>query len=186
VQSELGSVRYVFAAADVEDERLMQGLLAIGYERAPELDVTSGGRALAGFIHDYGLGGVIGWGRDLVYASLGLPAPSNLTGQGADEAAVRDALRAFHDASVLAASPLAWGTGIEERAASVRGQLEQAAKVAFGSSEDEQLQAQVLRLGYLAPDGGHTRAMQRLHLSRTTYFRRLAAAASRIAEHVLS
>src|SRR3954452_25555399 len=52
---------------------------------------------------------------------------------------VRDALRALHHPLELAASPLASGVTTEERAASVRAEVQDAVANAFGDSPDEQL-----------------------------------------------
>ena len=38
---------------------------------------------------------------------------------------------------------------------------------------------------YFDPEGGHDVAMEELHMSRTTYFRRLRAAVDRVARRVL-
>jgi hypothetical protein len=55
-------------------------------------------------------------------------------------------------------------------------------EVAFGLDDDGRLQRSVLELGYLDPDGGHTVAAQSLHLSRSTYFRRLSRATGQLSQ----
>jgi hypothetical protein len=98
---------------------------------------------------------------------------------------VRDALRAYHDPRALGANPLARGATSDDRAASVRRLLQDAIAAAFGDSQDEQLLRSLVEQAYLVPDGGHTRAEQDLHLSRTTYFRRLRIAVARVCDEVL-
>ncbi|HEY5144891.1 MAG TPA: hypothetical protein VII98_15425, partial [Solirubrobacteraceae bacterium] len=109
-------------------------------------------------------------------------APRAAAGESA--AAVRDALRDLHVPVRLARNPLARGETTEERAASVRTLIEEAAARAFGDTDDERLQARVLDRGYLRPAAGHELAADELHLSRATYFRRLRRAAERLAEVV--
>lgn len=95
--------------------------------------------------------------------------------------AVRDVLRDFHQPVALAASPLAIGTDPEERAESVRRLVRDVVARTFGHSKAEQALQRVVEIGYLDPAGGHAKAMHRLHLSRTTYFRRLREATDRLA-----
>ncbi|WP_370249627.1 AAA family ATPase [Nocardioides sp.] len=94
---------------------------------------------------------------------------------------VRRVLRGFHRPTELAASPLATGVGVEPRAESVRALVRSAADRAFGDTEVERELRGVLETGYLDPEGGHTRAMRRLALTRATYYRRLAEATDRLA-----
>ncbi|MDQ5831654.1 MAG: hypothetical protein M3550_01170, partial [Actinomycetota bacterium] len=84
----------------------------------------------------------------------------------------------------LAASELARGEGTEERAASVRELLEHAAERAFGEGDDERLLRKVLLRGYLDPCSSLEAAADELHMSRSSFFRRLKTAVSRVAEFV--
>lgn len=181
------TARWAYVGLDPADLDRIGMIEAIGYQRLPHLDVDeAAGGPLACFVRDFGSGGVSSWIRDIVYQGLGLPPASLRLTSTSDAGTVRDALRGFHDATVLAANPLARGTGLTERAGTVRSRIEHAARAAFGASAEERLQAEVLRRGYLDPDGGHARAMLELHMSRTTYFRRLARATDRVADHVLA
>ena len=99
-------------------------------------------------------------------------------------AAVRDALRSLHVPADLAASPLARGHGLPERADSVRTLMREAAEHAFGETSDERLLKRVLVRGYLDPAPSHEHAAAELHVSRSTYFRRLKAASERVASYV--
>ena len=98
--------------------------------------------------------------------------------------AVREALRSLELPHALAQSPLASGQGIAQRAASVRALILEAEEQAFGETADERLLNRVLVRGYLDPASSHEQAAAELHLSRSTYFRRLKAASDRVAEYV--
>ena len=100
-----------------------------------------------------------------------------------DAQAVRDALRSLHVPAALAESPLARGRGMRERADSVRALICDAAEHAFGASSEEQFLKQVLVRGYLDPASSHEEAAAALHVSRSTYFRRLKLAAERVASY---
>lgn len=156
----------------------------------PALDLLVGGLRLPGHVIDYGPGGAISAMRDEARAGLAGPA-----GEPADELAaswsapatgpavgdVREALRQFHDPVGLSRSPLARGSDPATRAAYVVALLTDAVAAAFGDNPDARLQREVLRRGYLDTDASHTRAMHALHLSRTTYFRRLREATATLA-----
>jgi hypothetical protein len=101
-----------------------------------------------------------------------------------DAEAVRQALRLLHVPAALAESPLARGRGMRERADSVRALISDAAQHAFGATSDEQLLRQILVRGYLDPAPSHEQAAAELHVSRSTYFRRLRLAADRVAAYV--
>ena len=123
--------------------------------------------------------------RAVVYAELGLAPPSLGDGERrVDLEDVREALRNFRVPHELARSPLASGETPEERAASVRELLRDAAERAFGDNENEKLLRRVLIRGYLEPAPSHEQAAIDLSLSRAAYFRRLRAAAERVAEYL--
>lgn len=184
--SGLRGVRYMYATTDPADDQIHEFLLAMGYERRPELDIDDHGRTVPSYVVDWGPGGVVRFVRDLVYWDLGMKPPSVSPAADPGAAAFRDALRGFHDPIALAANPLGRGRGADQRAASVRQTLLAAVDGAFGDSPDERLQRSAIERGYLDPDGGHVVAMQELSFSRTTYFRRLAAASERVSDFVLS
>ena len=95
--------------------------------------------------------------------------------------AVCEALRNLRIPLALAQNPLASGLGVVERAASVRALIDSATEHAFGDTIDERLLARVLARGYLDPAPSHEHAAAELHMSRSTYFRRLKAASNRVA-----
>jgi hypothetical protein len=129
---------------------------------------------------DGGVGGATSSGA-------GGAAPHGSAASGGAPAAVtvddvREALRNLGVPHKLADSPLARGATLEERAASVRRLLAETADRAFGETANEQLLRRVLVRGYLEPAPSHEQAADELALSRAAYFRRLRAAAERIAQ----
>ena len=140
----------------------MNPFRALGCEQPPELEIVDGERTVECFINDFGPGGVANYIRRLVYSDLGLPPPVERPPAAIGADTVRDALRSFRDARVLAGSPLARGVSADERAASVRRVLREAVAASFGESEDERLLRSVLELGYLEPDTSHIDAQRRV------------------------
>lgn len=195
LRSGLENPRYAYLPIDPRLVGAVRFAQAAGGRHVPALDVTLDGRLTQCYLLDYGPGGLLGAQRALIYAELGLALPRPPTAEPRPLAAetptaaaapdladaVRDALRNLGVPHKLADSPLARGATQEERAASVRALLEQAAARAFGETPNEQLLARVLRRGYLDPAPSHEQAADELALSRAAYFRRLRAAAERIA-----
>jgi ABC-type sugar transport system ATPase subunit len=157
---------------------------ALGAEHITELDATSGKRVIECHLVDYGHGGLLAAQRELVYRELGLEPPATEAQPEPVRTAVRDALRRLDLPHELANSPLATGGGMEERAASVRALIEDAAENAFGRAEGERQLKQVLVRGYIDPAPSHELAADELSLSRAAYFRRLRTATERIADYL--
>jgi hypothetical protein len=153
----------------------------LGARHVPELDLELAGVRVECHVLDYGPGGLLGAQRDVVYAELGLPAPH---APPIDVEVVRQALRDLGVPSRLAASELASGDALKERADSVRALLADAAEHAFGETADELLLRRVLIRGYLDPAPSHELAAKELNLSRSAYFRRLKMAVERIVAHL--
>lgn len=122
----------------------------------PALDLHLDGERTAVFVIDYGHAGVIAALREQAHRAW---APPRL-GVGVDD--VRAALREYADTG---------GGGSD-----LARQLPAAVDAAFGRGRDAALLRDVVVLGYLAPGAGHAHAMRTLHVSRTTYFRRLREA----------
>jgi AAA ATPase domain len=157
----------------------------LGAEHLGELDLEIGSRRIECHRIDYGPGGLVAAQRAVVYSELGLAPPAPDDGEARLEfETVREALRNFRIPHELARSPLATGTGADERAESVRECLREAADRAFGDNANEKLLRQVLVRGYLEPAASHEQAAIDLSLSRAAYFRRLRAAAERVAEYL--
>ncbi|MDO8184844.1 ATP-binding protein [Conexibacter sp. JD483] len=194
LRSGLENPRYAYLPIDPRLDGAVRFAQAAGGRHVPELDVTLDGRLTQCYLLDYGPGGLLGAQRALIYAELGLVPPQAPAEEEAVRAvagdregdldlaeAVRDALRNLGVPHKLADSPLASGATQEQRAASVRTLLEQAAARAFGETANEQLLRRVLERGYLDPAPSHEQAADELALSRAAYFRRLRAAAERVA-----
>ena len=139
----------------------------------PPVELSGAGTADAG-ARPVGKGG----GAPATAAASGGPAPAAAV--TVDD--VREALRNLGVPHKLADSPLARGATLEERAASVRRLLAETADRAFGETANEQLLRRVLVRGYLEPAPSHEQAADELALSRAAYFRRLRAAAERVAQ----
>lgn len=161
---------------------------ALGAAHIAALDFEFGRRRIECHRIDYGPGGLIAAQRRVVYAELGLAAPGAPAPArpGFDGEAVREALRNFRVPHELARSPLAQGDTPDERVESVRNLLRDAAERAFGDSENEKLLQRVLIRGYIEPAASHEQAAIDLSLSRAAYFRRLRAAAERVADYLVS
>jgi len=136
-----------------------------------------------GWVLDYGQEGVIPSLRAQAHAELDRSVSWTGAGLGlglATHDTVREALRRYRDPVALARSPLARGDDPAERAAYVAELLRGAVDHAFGAGPGAEQQREVLLRGYLDPDADHSRAMRALHLSRTTYFRRLREATAQL------
>jgi hypothetical protein len=157
---------------------------SVGAIHLEELDLVVGSRRIECHRIDYGPGGLPAAQRAVVYAELGLAPPNVEEGPGIGLEAVREALRNFRVPHELARSPLAKGGTTEERAEFVRRLLREAAERAFGDNENEKLLQRVLIRGYIEPAASHEQAALDLSLSRAAYFRRLRAAAERVAEYI--
>jgi hypothetical protein len=181
IRAGVHNPRYCYIPVHLLHEGAAQLVVALGANHEPELDVEVGGQAFECHILDYGPGRLLGYQRDFLYRELGL-APPGARGQPVDPVeTVREALRAWHRPDRLAASPLASGDSVAERAESVRRRLTDAIEQVFGDSADERLSREVLISSYLSADVTHEQAADDLYLSRAVYFRRLRAAVTRIA-----
>jgi hypothetical protein len=183
LRSGAANPRFAYLPLNPVNPDAVEFARAIGAEHIPELDLEFDSHRLECHRVDYGPGGLLAAQRAVVYAELGL-APPHLTEPAVDIEAVREALRNFRNPHELARSSLATGDTPEERVESVRVLFRAAAERAFGDSENEKLLARVLVRGYLEPAASHEQAALDLSLSRAAYFRRLRAAAERIAEYL--
>lgn len=190
LRSGLENPRFAYLPIDPRLEPALRFARAVGARHVPELDYEVAGRPTECHVIDYGPGGLLGAQRALIYAELGLAPPVEPGEPSAVPAApfdvedVREALRNLRVPHRLAESPLARGASQEERAASVRALIEDAAARAFGETPNEELLARVLVRGYLDPAASHEQAADELALSRAAYFRRLRAAAERVAAYL--
>ena len=186
LRSGLDNPRYAYMpiSSRMSDARAFAE--ALGASHLPELDVSIADHTLECWLLDYGPGGLLGMQREVVYKELGLKPPAfhRIPGDADYAAAVRDALRDFRVPHKLAASPLGQGSSPDERAESVRDLIRGAVDRSFGDTHNERLLRDILIRGYIDPAPSHEQAADELNVSRSTYFRRLKAAAERVAEHL--
>ncbi len=178
--------RFVYLPIDPEFPGAKLFAEALGSEHIAELDARSAERVIECHFVDYGHGGLLAAQRELVYRELGLEPPVTEASPEPVRTAVRDALRNLDLPHKLAQSSLASGEELEERAASVRSVIEDAAENAFGRAEGERQLKQVLTRGYLDPAPSHELAADELSLSRAAYFRRLRTATERVADYIVT
>lgn len=184
LRSGLANPRYAYLPVNPRLPGALEFGAALGARHIPELDAHVGDEQIECHLLDYGPGGLLGMQRDVVYREAGLTPPGDAAADPIVAEQVRKALRDLRQPHELARNGLARGDTPEERAASMRALIESAAGQAFGDSPNEQLLRQVLMRGYLEPAASHEIAAEELNLSRATYFRRLKAAAERVADHV--
>jgi hypothetical protein len=188
LRSSRSNPRYTYMTIGRELELGRVFAETVGAVRVPEADTSIGDRWVDGWLIDFGPGGFLANQRELVYRELNLDPPPRPAERIASVYAeqVRDALRSLDRPVELAASPLASGEGVEERAESVRALLSGAVEAAFGSQPAERLLRDVIVRGYLDPAPSHEAAAEELYLSRSAYFRRLKEAVERVAEYLSS
>jgi AAA ATPase domain len=179
-----GNPRYAYLPINSQLPGATEFSRALGGQHIAGLDAILGKVRIECHLVDYGADGVLGAQRDLIYRELGLVPPAGADNHAGLTAAVRHALRNIDRPHVLAESELAIGETLEERARSVRSQLEEAAKRAFGPGAGEELTRQTLVLGYIDPTPSHELAAEQLSLSRSAYFRRLQRATERVADYL--
>jgi hypothetical protein len=162
-----------------------------GAVRVEGLDVHVGELVHECHVIDFGPDGLVGSQRDTIYAETGVPrtrtsvpsAPARPTVTVED---VRQALRDLDRPSALAVGPLAAAVGGPDPALAVRRLLEHAVRAAFGSGAQETLMRDLVDRAYVDHRTSHEDAAHELHVSRTTYFRRLRQATARVADHVIA
>lgn len=161
-------------------------LQAVGAVHEPRLDVEIAGRRVACWVIDHGPGGMLGQIRDVVYAeagpTTGASAPS--AGEAELRQAAFDVLRTLHQPDLLATNALVRslpGPSDPERVAQLRAAARRAVETAFDDTPNDRLLRDVVTLGDLDPSLTHEQAMNRLSVSRATYFRQLRKARQRVA-----
>jgi hypothetical protein len=185
LRSGVRNPRFAYMPINPANSLALMFARELGAEHLAELDLEIAHRRIECHRLDYGPGGLVAAQRAVVYAELGLAAPRPMQGEPKLEfEAVREALRNFRVPHELARSPLAKGESQDERAESVRELLRAASDRAFGDNENEKLLRRVLIRGYIEPAPSHEQAAIDLSLSRAAYFRRLRAAAERVAEYL--
>lgn len=172
--------RYVFATVSTGAEGY--GIAPLRYSPVDGLERRDDERELVTVSTDFGPDGIIGQMYRLVLAEQGEPGPDAAAGSAAAGQAVVAALRRYHDDEALAASALASAEGsVAERADAARAAVGAAIDVAFGSSPSDQRLRDAIVRTYLDADGGHGVAQRELHMSRSSFYRHLQKARTRLA-----
>jgi hypothetical protein len=191
LRSRVPNPRLSYLPIDPVNPAAVDFARVIGAQHIPELDVTFDGRVQQCHVLDHGPGGMLANHRATVYAELGLAAPAwdadpaTAAGTTITVDTVKEALRNLDRPLELARSPLAHGQTVAERAESVRALVVAAAAGAFGATPAERLLHDVIVERYLGEPTTHERTAERLHVSRSTYFRHLGVAVDRLAEYAL-
>ena len=179
-RSGLANPRRVYLPINATQPRAVSFAAAVGAHPVEGLSESNARGTVECYEADLGPGGVLGAYRTVVYAELGLPAPT----PGTTPSVVREALRTWHDVSALMSSPLAEGTNPAARADSVRRKILSGMEVAFGPTPEDRLLREVLEEGYIARSSSQEATANRVGLSRAAYFRRLSQAVERLAASV--
>lgn len=145
-------------------------LAAVGAVRRPDLDADLGGRICACWMIDHGPGGMLGQVRDVIRAEAGM-VTDDADGQRDEDLlrSARTAVRAYTRPAELGATPF------------TRAAVDRAVTAAFGPGADDQLLRRAVELADLDATVTHDQAIERLSVSRATYFRRLRQARERVA-----
>ncbi|MBN8868388.1 MAG: AAA family ATPase [Solirubrobacterales bacterium] len=179
--SGLVNPRYFYGPVDPTDESAVALSRSIGAEHLPGLDLTRPLGRIECHRLDHGPDGMLATVRSLIDRDAGVMRPGG-PDRSEVETALRDALRRFHNPAALAQNPLARGEP-SRRANGLRHEIEVALERIFGDSRQEILLRETIRRGYLDAEGGHDAAAHSLHLSRSTYFRRLREATDRLIDY---
>jgi len=180
--SGLPNPRYFYGPVDSEDQAAAALSRAIGAVHLPDLDLPDSTGTIECHRFDHGPGGMLETIRTLVKHDAGGELHTGPSSRPTPDDAVRAALRHFHNPAKLAENPLAEGTERRDRASDLRSKVEQTIEHGFGESDRETLLRRTLQLGYIDPDADHDSAAHALHLSRSTYFRRLREATDRLVD----
>lgn len=191
MRSGLANPRWSYLPIDPANPAAVEFARIVDAQHLPELDVTFDDLVYQCHLLDHGPGGMLAAHRASVYHELGLKPPP--PGADADQGAsteitaetVKDALRNLDRPLELARSPLAHGQTVSERAAGVRALVAAATEGAFGATQAERLLHDVIAERYLSAPTTHEQVADRLHVSRSTYFRHLGAAVDRVADFAL-
>jgi hypothetical protein len=148
---------------------------SFGYLPVPSLTGRLGDREMEWWLVDFGPGGLIGRSAALVALETG----GTLTISADDRPELLAALREFRDDTAMAARAPA-GTPREHAAETARRELRDRLDLALGGTEEDRAALSLLRLAYLEPDLGERAILDRLHIGRTTYYRKLRVARERL------
>lgn len=179
-QAGVPDLRYIYVNDD-DGSAFVDFMTAMGYRSVESLRRVVAGRETITWFADFGPGGLLGLVHALVLDENGGAAVGD---EPADPSSSLAALRDFGDDEAMAArGPI--GLDPAEAAEVARQQVREAIDAAFDRSPEDRRLRRVLELAYLSPGLGEQAILQRLHLSRATYYRRLRAAREQFAGSAL-
>jgi hypothetical protein len=174
--------RYGFLPINPAIPSAVEFAATLGAQHVGELDLVGHGQHLECHILDFGPGGVLGFQRDWIYAETGAAPPAPMPDPDLDPVAL---VRMLRDPSALAVGNEWLGRTPSERLDALRERVRRALDV-FADTRNDRTDRAIIESAYLADAAPHEVIARRLHLSRTTYFRRLHDATRRVAEEVLA
>ena len=144
--------------------------VAVGAVREPRLDAVLDGRHFVCWTIDHGPGGMLGQVRDVIRAESGLGALDVQRRHDEElQRAAHNALRAYTRPAVLATTPF------------TTSDIDAAVAAAFGAGAEDRMLRRVVESADLDATVTHTAALDRLAVSRATYYRHLRLARERVA-----
>lgn len=177
------TARWLYVLIESDDEDKRRFVQAMGYERFESLDVVDPEFVLHCYRLDLGPDGLVGTTHALVYRHLGYnTGPPRLNPITRSD--VVEALRNFHQPTDLLENPIAGAARGQARIAVVRDRIREALDDTFSNDPLDGLRRRVVEAAYIDPAGPHAGSARRLHLSRATYFRRLAEGVDILASHL--
>jgi hypothetical protein len=172
--------RYGFLPINPANPSAVEFAATLGAHHVHELDVAGQGQHLECHILDFGPGGLLGFQRDWIYAETGAAPPAPMPDPDLDPVTL---VRMLRDPGALAAGNEWLGRTPSDRLDALRQRVRRALDV-FADTRNDRTDRAIVEAAYLEEAAPHEVIARRLHLSRTTYFRRLHDATRRVAEEV--
>lgn len=182
VSTGVPNPRYGFLPINPYNPSAVAFAQTLGATHVAELDLIGYGQHLQCYIIDFGPSGLLGFQRDWIYAETGATPPSAGLDPDVDPVQL---VRLLRDPAELTAGHEWLGSTPSERLATLRAHVERAL-VVFADTASDRTDRAVFEAAYLGDGAPHEAIARRLHLSRTTYFRRLQSATDRVAEELFA
>lgn len=170
--------RYGFLPISPLTPAARQFSVALSATHVPELDIHAFGQVLECHIVDFGPGGLLGFQRDWIYRETGAAPPVDVG--DVEPLAI---LKMLREPESLAHGPGWLGASPSARLERLKSLVSNALSV-FGDHRDDQLARRIIEVAYLGENAPHDAVARQLHLSRSTYFRRLQSASERVSEEL--
>lgn len=174
-RSGIPNVRYIYVNEWSSSVFLAEFMASLGYRELVDMRRNVRGESLTTWLSDFGPQGLAGFIHSIVLAENGAP-PSKSNRDGSE---LLRAVREFGDDRAMAAraphesDP---ATGASAARAAVRAEVD----ARFDDSPSDRELHRVLEVGYLEPSLGERAILERLHLSRSAYYRKLREARERL------